>query len=324
MQSRFQSFAAALALLLGLSLGLSLRGAELQESVRLHTNDVVVFLGGANVVAAQESGHLEALLTLAVAGRGVKFRNLGWEGDTIYAQPRDFKFPALTNQLENLRATVVVLSFGQMESFQGLDKVPEFTAAYENQLDALLKQTPRIVLITPPPFEKPEGNLPDVSGNNANLSGYAAAIRELSEKRNLPLVDLFTTISRAKNPPRLTANGFYLTPAGQAAVARLTYAGLNLPKPIKQIPAEGASGVWSDPHWEALRQAVIAKNQLWFNYWRPMNWAFLGGDRTEQPSSRDHKNPSIRWFPTEMEKYLPLIDKAESDIDQRAREVKLP
>ena len=36
----------------------------------------------------------------------------------------------------------------------------------------------------------------------------------------------------------------------------------------------------------ALRQLLIAKNRLWFDYWRPQNWAFLAGDRTAQPSSR--------------------------------------
>ena len=324
MQFRFQTFAAALVLLVAVRMSPSLRGAELREFVRLHTNDVVAFLGGANVVAAQESGHLETLLTLSTPGKGIKFRNLGWEGDTVYVQPRDFKFPALTNQLERVQATVLFLSFGQTEALQGLDKLSGFTAAYEKLLDTLLQQTPRIVLITPPPFEKPQGKLPDGSENNACLGAYAGAIRELAERRNLPLVDLYGALGKLKSPPRLTDNGFYLTASGQAEVARLTYGELNLPKGFKQTPAVNPEGKWIEPEWESVRKAVIAKNQLWFNFWRPMNWAFLGGDRTEQPSSRDHRDPSVRWFPTEMDKYLPLIEKAEADIDQRARQVKLP
>lgn len=42
-----------------------------------------------------------------------------------------------------------------------------------------------------------------------------------------------------------------------------------------------------------LRTLAQAKEQLWHRYWRPSNWAFLYGDRTTQPSSRDHLN-SIR------------------------------
>ena len=53
---------------------------------------------------------------------------------------------------------------------------------------------------------------------------------------------------------------------------------------------------------------------LWFHYWRPQNWAFLNGDRTEQQSSRDHRDPSIRWFPEEMKQWLPLVAAKETEI----------
>ncbi len=62
---------------------------------------------------------------------------------------------------------------------------------------------------------------------------------------------------------------------------------------------------------ETLCAELRAKNRLWHDYWRPSNWAFLYGDRTNQPSSRDPVNPQIRLFPTEQEKYLPLIQSAE-------------
>jgi hypothetical protein len=51
-----------------------------------------------------------------------------------------------------------------------------------------------------------------------------------------------------------------------------------------------------------------------------MNWAFLHGDRTEQPSSRDHRDPKVRWFPAEMEKFLELIDAEEARISILAKE----
>ncbi|HMO66627.1 MAG TPA: hypothetical protein PKE47_15630, partial [Verrucomicrobiota bacterium] len=70
------------------------------------------------------------------------------------------------------------------------------------------------------------------------------------------------------------------------------------------------------------RQAVIAKNRLWHGYWRPANWAFLWGDRTEQPSSRDHRDRSVRWFPAEMEEFVPLIREAEARIESLAAQVR--
>jgi hypothetical protein len=65
----------------------------------------------------------------------------------------------------------------------------------------------------------------------------------------------------------------------------------------------------------------VAENRLWFNYWRPENWAFLGGDRTEQPSSRDYRDPKIRWFPAEMEKFVPMIEAKEREIAKQADEL---
>ena len=70
---------------------------------------------------------------------------------------------------------------------------------------------------------------------------------------------------------------------------------------------------------EPLHRAIQAKTQLWFQFWRPENWAFLNGDRTEQPSSRDHRDPKIRWFPAEMEQYGPLIEAREREIAELAQ-----
>ena len=59
---------------------------------------------------------------------------------------------------------------------------------------------------------------------------------------------------------------------------------------------------------------VLEFERLWFDYWRPMNWAFLNGDRTTQPYSKDWKDTSKRIFPQEMEDFLPLLTQAEENI----------
>jgi hypothetical protein len=59
---------------------------------------------------------------------------------------------------------------------------------------------------------------------------------------------------------------------------------------------------------------IRAKNRLWDRYRRPQNWAFLAGDRTTQPSSRDHLDPTKRWFPEEMKEFTPLIEAKEREI----------
>ena len=49
----------------------------------------------------------------------------------------------------------------------------------------------------------------------------------------------------------------------------------------------------------------------WFDFWRPMNWAFLEGDRDEQPFSRDPRDNRVRGLAIEMQDFLPLIRRLE-------------
>ncbi len=82
-----------------------------------------------------------------------------------------------------------------------------------------------------------------------------------------------------------------------------------------------SAGRLKDNGLEKLHQLIVAKNKLWFDYWRVQNWAFLAGDRTNQPSSRDHLDPSKRWFPAEREEILPLIEAREKEIDALAEKL---
>lgn len=298
-------------------LGIPQSSAAADRAFPLKREDVVVFLGGANIASMEGSGHLETLLTLASPGQKIHFRNLGWEADTVYQQPRDFNFPPLTNLLARFGATVIVMGFGQAESLQGRDKLGEFSSAYESLIDRVSHQTARIVLVTPVPFERPPGELPDLSRRNIDLAAYASAIQAIGTRRGLPVIDLFAALrDRGSNAPALTGNGMHLSPVGHAIAAEAFTRQLSLN--IASHPAQEVNrkGDWRDPRMEKIRQAVIGKNRLWFDYWRPMNWAFLNGDRTEQPSSRDHRDPKVRWFPGEMERFVPLIYQAETRIEE--------
>ncbi len=283
----------------------------------LKAGDVVAFVGGADVEAAQHGGHLEVLLAVECRGLNVRFRNFGWEGDTVHAQPRDVGFPPLREHLRRAGVSVIALQFGRCEALQGRGGLAGFVGDYQKVLDECAQQTPRLVLVTPPPFEKGGAGLPDLSSRNADLAEYAKAIRDLARQRNLPLVDLFAGLGGASHRElRLTEDGLQLTPRGQAQVARAFARQLGFDKVADAAGGADERGVWPNAAFERIRHAVVAKNQLWFNYWRPQNWAFLGGDRTEQPSSRDHRDRNIRWFPAEMEKYVPLIEAKEREITE--------
>src|SRR5258708_2119942 len=64
------------------------RGLFPQGEFGLENNDVVVVTGQTDAVRAQKEGTLEALLATHFALIKPRFRNIAWEGDTVYQQTR--------------------------------------------------------------------------------------------------------------------------------------------------------------------------------------------------------------------------------------------
>lgn len=285
-------------------------------------NDVVVFCGGEDVVEMQRNGYLETLLTLNGSEKGVRFRNLGWEGDTVYEQPRQLNFPSWSNQFQRVGATVIFVQFGQNESLKGRDALPQFVRAYHKLLDEFSARTNRIVLLSPTLFEERPALASDVAARNQDLALYVEAIGRLAQEHQLGFVQLFSPLRKASSPKQpLTRDGLHLNAQGHWVAAQETIKQLGLKKSAR-VKLDASTGALAPVEFEHLRQAIRQKNQFWFDYWRPMNWAFLHGDRTEQPSSRDHLNPKIRWFPDELEKFQTLIREKEADIAAFAKNVR--
>ena len=279
----------------------------------LHSNDVVCFLGGANVVAAQEYGYLETILRMKFPNLNLRFRSLAHEGDTVFEQPRDYNYPAIAKQLDQTGATVVICYFGQTEALQGTNHLQEFAVAYEKLLET--SRNRRLVVVSPFVFEPSKAPLPDLSLRNRDLLAYFGAIEELAQKHGWTFVNL--NQGKAKRFAPLTSDGLHLTAYGHLFYDSAIAAQLGATS-ARMLWANPTTGALSLPLWEQTRQRVLAKNRLWFAYYRPMNWAFLGGDRTDQPSSRDHRDPKIRWFPDEMKRFVPLLEREEDEIGKLA------
>ncbi len=292
--------AASLCLPAGLAIG-----ADPDRRAPFDPGETIALVGGADAAASDAFGYLEAALASGFPDLDLRFRNLAREGDTVYQQPRDHAFPSLRDQLEAVGATSLLVWFGRAEALDDPAAPDAFAVAYRALLDSLAPAVGRVILITPVPFEAPASPLaPDLASRNGILGGYADAIRELGRARGHLTIDLFGKLATMGNPP-VTTNGLQVGEGGQRAIAEIVGRALGA-----ELPAENG---------EALRQAVIEKNRLWFHFSRPQNWAFLGGDRTSQPSSRDHLDPEHRWFPEEMRAYLPLIDAADRKIHELAK-----
>lgn len=270
----------------------------------LENNEVIVFTGQANLVRDQESGVLEGLLATAFADRNPRFRSMAWEGDTVYEQWRDLNFGSWSEQLTAAGATIVVAQFGQMEAFDGLNRLPEFSAAYHRLLDQFAARTSRLVLISPMPFESPPAaHMPDLTVRNQVVQAYAEAVRELARRHSAVFVDLFTPLAkRDAGSARITDNGIHLNSEGLRVVAALV---------AKQLGAS-ATKTEQEAGNEMLQNAIDEKNRLWLDCWRPANWSFVYGDRiTQQYGKGAGSRPSLQ---STFESYKPLIASLDARI----------
>ena len=272
--------------------------------------DVVVFAGGTETVKQAEAGHLELLLTLSQPETELRFRSVAWQADTVYERQRPRNFGGQRELLDRIHASVIVCAFGQMESMDGPDRIPEFVAAYGALLDGFAGRTKRVVLLTPRPFarrqDRPE--LPDLTRHNEAVAAYGKAIRELAATRGFLCVDLGAFPSDG-----LTTDGLQLTPAGHWRLARAVAEQLTGAPQHSDIEA-GDDGALPRPALEATRQHIVRKNKLWRQHWRPTNWAFAFGNRTHVPASHDHRPGQPRWLPKEIDGIIPLIGQAEDEI----------
>jgi hypothetical protein len=167
-------------------------------------------------------------------------------------------------------------------------------------------------LVTPIPFARrtDQPHLPDLTRHNESLAAYGQAIRQLAARRGYLAVDL-----SAFRGEGLTTDGVHLSEAGHWQAALEMTDQLLGASPVSSGELS-ARGVFVDPRHEALRQAILAKNVLWLELWRPTNWAFAYGDRTHVPSSHDHRPEMPRWFPAELDDIIPEIEQAEDRLLQ--------
>ena len=108
--------------------------AKPADPFTLRPADRVVLLGGTLVEREQKFGDWE--LALLAHNPGIRFtvRNLGWSGDTVFGEARNAfddspaGFGRLVTLTRDLKPTVVVVGYGQAESFAGPAGVAAFTA----------------------------------------------------------------------------------------------------------------------------------------------------------------------------------------------------
>lgn len=243
--------------------------------LRLTEGEVVVLTGGTDMVHLQRAGYLETILTDAFADVHPTFRDLSWEADTVFRQGsslerwREDGFGDWDAQLERVGTSVVIAQYGKAESMTGVEGLESFESAYNALIDGFLKHADQVVLVSPTPFEKPASEfLPDLSRHNRSLARYVRATRKIAAERGLLFVDLFSDAE-----PDLTENGMHLEEESLRHVSEAITEKLG----------------FETPSWDRLAMlhaAVVEKQRLWFDYWRPANWKLLYGDDSTRRFTR--------------------------------------
>jgi putative membrane-bound dehydrogenase-like protein len=250
--------------------------AKPASSFAFEKGDVVAIYGNGLADRMQHSPWVETVLQEQLEGLDVRFRNLGFSGDTVAARPRSKGFISDPAYLEHVDPDVLFMMYGYNESYAG----PEGAAAYEEELVKAVERyrklraekgtEARVVLFSPIAFENTgDPNLPDGTQHNANLAAYTEATRRAAQQTGAAFVDLYTPTYQlfTASPERLTVNGCHLSAAGYRQLADIVSQALL----GATVPAEADLA--------ATYAAVADKNWHWHNRFRATDGNDIWGTR---------------------------------------------
>lgn len=190
----------------------------------LRDGDRVVLLGGTFVERAQAYGHIESAMTALYPDRSISFRNLGWSGDTVWADSRGIfdrpkvGYDRMVKQLAELKPTLVLVAYGMNESHAGEAGLQKFRDQLDVLLDAVASTGSAVAIISPHRFEKPPAPLPDATRLHSNLEMYSAVLQRAAKERGYPFADLF---QQYKTAGPLTDNGIHFHSAGYRRISEV-------------------------------------------------------------------------------------------------------
>ena len=294
----------------------------------LHTGDRVAFVGGGLIERARLNGYFESALTLGAGPKvsGLKFRNLGWSGDTVFNDARSyFGKPKegrdrLKKIIDEWKPSVVLLNYGaEVALSSGRAWTDESTASkrsagswdeslavflegYVKMLGEIRKEAGdglrEIVIVAPPPFENLGSPLPAHLENNRRLAKIRDALQTFAKKENLHFVDLFGAMGGDKlekevSSKAFTHDGLHFSKHGYRELASQLALGL------------GYEAIQSDTLTENLRKGIIEKNRLFFHRWRPANETYLYLFRKHEQGNNAKEIPQ----------FDPIIEEREKEIE---------
>jgi lysophospholipase L1-like esterase/plastocyanin len=260
--------------------------AKAQLPLEIKPGTRIALIGNSLFDRMRDDGQFEALLHQRFAREKLIVRNLSWSADEVALRPRPDGFGDLNQHLAEHKADIILAAFGFNESFKGEKALGEFTTLLQAFLIELKahryngSSEPTIVLVSPTAAEKPHEHL------NAQIKLYTEAIKKVAAAEKVAFADVFTDLT-----PR-TTNGVHLNTAGYAAFSERLYNQLTQETPPKLN--------------EAVRAAVVEKEDKFFQHYRPLNYYYIKGGRMEPYG--------VVNFPGELKKLLQMTEARDEAI----------
>lgn len=257
-----------------------------QLPLELKPGTRIALIGNSLFDRMRDDGQFEALMHQRFAKEKLVFRNLSWSADEVALRPRPDGFGDLNQHLTEHKADVILAAFGFNESFKGEKGLAEFETLLKAFLIELKAHRyngtsePKIVLVSPNAAEKPHEHL------NAQIKLYTDAMKKVAAAEKVAFADVFTDLT-----PK-TTNGVHLNTAGYAAFSERLYNQLTQETPPKLN--------------EAVRAAVVEKEDKFFQHYRPLNYYYIKGGRMEPYG--------VVNFPGELKKLLQMTEARDEAI----------
>ncbi len=300
----------------------------------LQTGDRVAFVGGGLIERARLNGYLETALTAGAGPKvsGLKFRNLGWSGDTVFNDARSYfgKPKEGRDRLKKIIAewkpNVVLLNYGAEVALSAGrpwtdeasaskrsagdwdESVAVFLEGYAQMIQEIRKNAGEglreIVVVTPPPLENLGRPLPDHRESNRRMAKVRNALQGFAKENKARFVDLFGDMGGDKfegkfSADGLTHDGLHFTQPGYRALAGRLALGLGY-----EFSASG-------PLADKLRESIIEKNRLFFHRWRPANETYLFLFRKHEQGNNAKEIPQ----------FDPIIEEREREIEELRKQL---
>ncbi len=274
------------------------------KRLSVNSDDHIALIGSGLGSRMNHFGHFETEIFLRFAAEELTIRNFSDEGNTPAFRPHSARmkeeqyafpggkellppafqvnsrpnghFETPDQWLTRFGADTIIAFFGLNSSFEGPDGVDRFKKELEAFVQHTLSQkyngenVPQLALISPAAFQdlSAKYHTPNGKTENANISLYTKAMRQVAKQNGVLFVDIFAATKKwYRDGNEYTADGAILTEAAYQKLApHLASALFPRSKPVNSSRA-------------VVHDAVMQKNWAWLNVFKIPNGVHAYGRR---------------------------------------------